>query len=169
MDVMEAILSRRSVRKYHNQPIPDEDLAAILEAARQAPSARNRQPWHMVAVLDRGQRLKLAGLCLGQLWLAKAGMLLVGIARPKVSENWCVIDTTIALENAVLAAQGLGYGSCWIGAFHQGGVKALLGIPDEERVVAILAVGVPAQEPKARSRKPLTELISRDKYGQEWE
>jgi nitroreductase len=166
---LKAIFARRSIRKYKDQPIPDEDLTSILEAARQAPSARNRQPWHMVAVLDKGQRRKLAALCLGQLWLGKAGMLLVGVARPKVSENWCVIDTTIALENVVLAAQELGYGTCWIGAFHQGGVKAFLSIPDEERVVAILAVGVPAQEPKARSRKPLAELFSRDTYGQVWE
>ncbi len=67
------------------------------------------------------------------------------------------MDTTIAMENAVLAATDLGYGTCWIGAFHEGGV------------VAILTIGVPAEQPAARSRRPLTELVSVDRYGQPWE
>ncbi|NLS78048.1 MAG: nitroreductase [Chloroflexi bacterium] len=169
MDTLQAIADRRSIRRYERQPLPPEDLAKILEAARLAPSARNRQPWHLVVVSDGAQKTKLAALCLGQLWLAGAGAMLVGVALPKVSEKWCVVDATIAMQNAVLAATALGYGTCWIGAFHEGGVKALLGIPEEANVVAILPIGVPAEQPGARSRKPLAELVSADRYGQGWD
>ena len=169
METLQAIADRRSIRRYERQAMPPEDLARILEAARQAPSARNRQPWHFVVVTDSVAKTKLAALCLGQLWLGGAAAMVVGVALPKVSEKWCIVDTTIAMQNAVLAATDLGYGTCWIGAFHEGGVKALMGIPEEAKVVAILSVGVPAEQPGARSRKPLAELVSVDRYGQSWE
>ena len=141
-------------------------MDAILEAARQAPSARNRQPWHFVVVQDGLRRAELAALCLGQLWLATASVMLVGVALPKVSKSWCVVDTTIAMQNAVLAATALGYGTCWIGAFSQAGVKALLGISDEAQVVALLSIGVPAQDPDPRQRKPMSEIVSWERYGE---
>lgn len=169
METLQAIAARRSIRRYEKGAIPPEDLLRILEAARQAPSARNRQPYHLVLVTDGAAKAKLAAVCLGQLWLAAAGAMLVGVALPQVSEKWCVVDTTIAMQNAVLAATDLGYGTCWIGAFHEGGVKAVLGIHDEAKVVAILPIGVPAEQPAARSRKPLAELVSVDRYGQPWE
>lgn len=169
MDTLEAIATRRSIRLYAKAEIPQEALRAILEAARQAPSARNRQPWHLVVVRDGAMRAKLATLCWGQLWLARASVMLVGIAQPKVSRHWCVIDTAIALQNAVLAATSLGYGTCWIGAFNEEGVKSLLGIPAEDKVVAIIPVGVPAETPKPRSRRPLSELVSLDRFGQRYE
>lgn len=166
MDTLEAIATRRSIRLYAKEEIPDEDLRKILEAARQAPSARNRQPWHLVVVRDGATKAKLAALCWGQIWLARADAILVAVALPKVSERWCIVDTTIALQNAVLAATSLGYGTCWIGAFHEESIKSLLGIPEENRIVAITPVGVPAEAPKARSRKPLADLISLDRFGQ---
>lgn len=168
MDTLEAIAQRRSIRRYEKKEIPQHDLLAILEAARQAPSARNQQPWRLVVVQEGGQKTKLATLCLGQLWLARAGVLLVGVALPKVSKTWCVIDTTIALQNAVLAATALGYGTCWIGAYHAGGIKSLLEIPDDAQIVAVVSAGVPARQPKARSRKPLGELVSLERYGHEF-
>jgi nitroreductase len=166
METLKAIAQRKSIRRYKAEEIPRDDLLRILEAARQAPSARNRQPWRIVLVEEQALRIKVAGLCWGQLWLARASALLVGVALPEISENWCVVDTTIAMQNAVLAATALGYGTCWIGAFVESGIKSLLDIPTEAKIVALLSVGVPAHSPKARSRKTLDELISLNHFDQ---
>ena len=166
MHTGEAISSRRSIRRYRRDPIPEEDLTAILEAGRQAPSARNRQPWHFVAVTDKATRMKLAGACLGQLWLASAPVMIVAVGFPRVDKGWYVVDVSIALQNMVLAATALGYGTCWIGAFQEGLVKKIVGLPDAARVIALCPVGIPAEHPDARSRKNLAEICSLDRYGE---
>ena len=166
MDTIEAISSRRSIRRYRRDPIPEKDLVAILEAGRQAPSARNRQPWHFVAVTDRATRLKLAGACMGQLWLAAAPVMVVAVGFPRIDRGWYVVDVSIALQNMVLAATALGYGTCWIGAFQEGLVKRIAGIPDEARVIALCPVGVAAEHPGPRPRKELAEICSLNRYGE---
>lgn len=165
MDTLQAIATRRSIRRYTGDPIPRADLDKIILAAQQAPSARNRQPWHFVLVQEPTRRAQVAQACRDQSWLADAAYILVGVALPEISEKWCVVDTTIAMQNVVLAATSLGYGTCWIGAFVEEQVKELVGIPDEQRVVALLPIGVPADMPDARDRKPISELFSAEKYG----
>lgn len=166
MDTSEAILTRRSIRRYRSEPIPEKDLTAILEAGRQAPSARNRQPWHFVAVTDRATRVKLAGACMGQIWLASAPVMIVAVGFPRIDKGWYVVDVSIALQNMVLAATALGYGTCWIGAFQEGLVKSIVGLPDEARVIALSPVGVAAEQPGARPRKDLVEICSLNRYGE---
>ena len=153
MDTIQAILERRSIRKYKPEPIPEEDLATILEATRQAPSAANRQPWHFVVVTDPEQRKRVADACRGQTWIADAGCIVVGIGLPDVSAKWYKTDVGIAMENMVLAAWSLGYGTCWIGAFEADQVKQVCGIPEELDIVACLPIGVPAVSPEARERR----------------
>jgi len=166
MDTIEAIRSRRSIRRYKTDPIPKEHLEIILEAGRLAPSARNRQPWHFVIVTDGGVRVRLAGACMGQLWLARAPVMIVAVGLPEVSRAWYPIDVSIALQNMVLAATSLGYGTCWVGAFHEGAIKAILGIPREAKVIAVCPLGVPAEQPRPRKRKPPEEIFSLDRYGE---
>jgi nitroreductase len=165
MDTIEAIMQRRSVRKYRREAVPTEDLEKILEAGRQAPSAANRQPWHFIVVTDEGQKKRLAEACSGQTWLADAGAIIAGVGRPAVNEKWYPVDVAIALENMVLAATALGYGTCWIGAFDQDRVREVLEIPEDMRVVALTPVGVPADRPEPRPRQPMSEFASRDRYG----
>ena len=111
MDAMQAILERRSVRKYRKEPIPAEDLRQILEAGHQSPSAANRQPWHFVIVSDPEQKQRVAQACNGQMWLADAACILVGVGLPAVSEKWYRVDVAMAMENMVIAARSLGYGT----------------------------------------------------------
>lgn len=165
MDTIETILKRRSVRKYQAKPIPDDHLNAVLEAGRQAPSAANRQPWHFVVVRGEEERKKLAEACSGQHWMADAAVIIAGIGKPGASEKWHPVDVAIAMENMILAATALGYGTCWIGAFDQEQVKELLGVPDDMTVVALTPVGVPAAAPDARPRMPMAEFASLDRYG----
>ena len=167
MDTLQAILERRSVREYRPEPIPAADLKQILEAVRQAPSAANRQPVHFIVVGDPEQKRRVAQACKGQMWMADAAYIIVGVGLPKLSPNWQRVDVTIALENLVVAARALGYGTCWIGAFDPEKVKAVCGIPAEAEVVACTPLGVPAEWPAARARKEWGQLFSGDRYGQE--
>ncbi len=166
METLQAIFERRSIRKYKPEPIPAEHLRRILEAGRQAPSAANRQPWHVVVVTDPEQRRRVAEACNGQLWMADAGCILVACGLPQVTEKWYQVDVAISLQTMVLAAWSLGYGTCWIGAFDPAKVKAVCGLPEGMEVVACSPLGVPDAAPAARPRKPWGELFSSDRYGQ---
>jgi nitroreductase len=165
MDAIEAIMKRRSIRSYQPKPIPEADLKIILEAGRQAPSAANRQPWHVVVVQEPEQRKALAEACSGQTWLADAGVIIAGIGKPGVNEKWYAVDTAIMLENMILATTALGYGTCWIGAFDPEKIKAVLQLPEDMVVVALTPIGIPADHPEARPRQPRQEFASRDAYG----
>jgi len=165
LDTLQAIATRHSVRRYAPAPLPAADLQAILEAGRQAPSAGNRQPWHMVVVQEEEQRRALAAACMGQSWLAGASAIIAGVGKPDVSEKWYRVDVAIALENMILAATALGYGTCWIGAFNQDQVRAVLGLPNTMEVVALTPLGRPAEQPEPRPRMPMGEFASLERYG----
>jgi nitroreductase len=163
-ETLETIETRRSIRRYRSDPIPQEDLDRILEAGRQAPSAGNRQPWRFVLVADPALRAEVARACNGQTWMADAAYILAGVGLPTAHPRWYAVDTGIALQNMVLAAWSLGYGTCWIGAFNEAEVKRLLKVPADVPVIALTPLGVPAQSPAAKGRKPLAELFSREEY-----
>lgn len=168
--VREVILHRRSVRSYEQQPLDDGVLKEILEAGWQAPSAANRQPWTFVVVRDPERRRQLAEACNGQMWLADAGALIVGIGLPAVSERWYRVDVAIAMENMVIAATANGLGTCWIGAFNEDKVKEVIGAPEESRVVAVMPIGVPKGAwPNARARKEFGEVFRLDSYSEKLE
>lgn len=165
MNTVETILARRSIRQYKRDSIPDEDLKMILEAAHQAPSAANRQPWHFVVVGEDEQKQRLAQACKGQKWMADAAYILVAIGLPEVSAKWYPVDVAIAMQNMVLAAHSLGYGTCWIGAFDPDAVKQVCEIPADLDVVACTPLGVPDVSPAARVRKEWDEVFSGERYG----
>ena len=165
MDVFETIKNRRSIRKYKQQRIPEKHLKKILEAARLAPSARNRQPWRFVLV--RGIELKksIAKAAKNQMFIADAGAIVVALGDPEASYNWYEKDTMTAIEHIVLASTGLGYGTCWIGDFIEEEVKRIIEIPSELKVVALLPIGVPDENPRAKLRRNFNEIFFGEKYG----
>ncbi len=164
MDVFEAIRTRRSIRKYRQEPIPDEKLESIFEAARLAPSAGNRQPWRFVVVQDADRKKALAEAANNQTFLRDASAIVAAVGDPAVSARWFEKDLMIALEHMVLAATALGYGTCWIGAFDEDAVKRLLKIPARMKIVALLPIGIPDETPAPRPRKELSEIF----FNEEW-
>jgi len=166
MDTLQTISERRSIRKYRQDAIPDDHLKQILEAGRQAPSAGNRQPWHFIVVGDPEQKERVAQACNGQIWMADAAYILVAVGLPQVSDKWYRVDPAIALQNMILAAHSLGYGTCWIGAFEPARVKEVCKVPAELEVVACTPLGVPDVAPPARQRKPWEQVFSADRYGE---
>ena len=164
MDVYEAIRARRSVRAYKDEPVPDEALARVLEAARLAPSARNRQEWRFIAVTDGGKIAALAEAANGQNFVAEAPVVLAFCAT-KMHVMGCgvdagVVDTSIPFSYVTLAAVAEGLGTCWLGAFDQEKVRELLGVPADVLVVGITPLGYPAESPAARSRRKFDEVVS---------
>ena len=163
MEFDDVIKTRRSIRKYKGTPVPRESLMKILEAARIAPSAGHRQPWHFVVVEDKETIEKLAGR---SKWAAEAPAMIVGLADPVASPNWCLNDMGIAFEHIVLTATSLGLGTCWMGQTKRDSeVKELLGIPDEVNVIALTPLGEPDEVKAPKDRKSLDEIVSWGKYG----
>ena len=169
MNVMDAIRQRRSIRAYQDRPVEEEKLGAVLEAARLAPSASNRQEWRYVVVRDPGMRLKLAEAANGQKFVGEAPVVIVACAKTDGHKMTCgeacyPIDIAISLDHITLRAAEEGLGTCWIGAFNQPAVKKLLNIPEEIRVVELMPLGYPADEPAERSRLSLDEIVIQEKW-----
>jgi nitroreductase len=161
MDALEAIRMRRSVREYTGEQIPREDLETIVDAGRLAASGHNNQPWEFIVVTDRDtiKQLKVASL-----WMEKAGAIIAVVLDP--SSRWWREDGSAAVENMLIAATALGYGSCWLQGYtmpREEEFKRLLGIPGGKRLLTLVPIGVPVQWPR-KEKKTLTEVIHWERY-----
>jgi len=169
MQVPKIIRDRRSVRAYQKKEIPIDVLRAVLEAARLAPSANNRQPWKFVVVRDPAKRKALAKAAKEQQFVAEAPVVIAAVALEPERVMTCgvsaaAVDLSIATDHIQLAAVEHGIGSCWLGAFYQEDVKKILEIPPEYKVIALLPLGYPADQPGYKSRKPIEEVVTYDKW-----
>ncbi|MHC4714288.1 MAG: nitroreductase family protein [Planctomycetota bacterium] len=169
MDFFEAVSGRYSCRDYQDRPVEEETLTQILEAARLAPSASNRQEWRFIVVTDAAVREKLIDMAHKQEFVGQAPVVLVACAVTDGHTMACgqschPIDVAIALEHIALAATALGLGTCWIGAFEEAPVKKLLGIPPEVRVIELMPLGYPADKPRPKTRLPLEEIRMSERW-----
>lgn len=165
MNVFEAIKTRRSIRRYVNEPVEKEKLMKILEAARLSPSAVNFQPWSFIVVTDSEMKQRLKAAYQNE-WFISAPVIIVACAHPDESwkkfdgEEYWKVDVAIAMQSLILAAWEEGLGTCWIGAFREDEAKKVLGIPLNVRVVAMTPLGYPAEEKgPVTNRKPLEEIV----------
>lgn len=170
MDVCDAIATRKSVRAYLDKPIEEEKLNAVLEAARLAPSASNRQEWRFVIVREKEVRSQIAMAAGQQMFIAQAPVIIVACAETDGHLMTCgepcyPIDVAIALDHLTLRAVELGLGTCWIGKFNADEVKKILGIPDEIKVVQLMPLGYPV-EPDAiqKKRRAFAEIVKLDHW-----
>jgi len=164
MSLVDVILSRRSIRRYEPKEIPKDVLNKILEAGRQAPSAANRQPWHFIVLTDYELKKQLSKWIFTR-HVKNSAVTIVGCAKTGlIDRKLSVIDTSIALQNMVIAAWSMGIGSCWIGGFKEEKVKQLLNIPDKWKVVALISFGYPTEKPHAKRRKSIEKIVSYNKF-----
>lgn len=168
MELYEAIRTRHSVRVYEDKPVPEVKLLKILEAARLAPSASNRQPCKFIVVADSERRHALARAA-GQTHIAAAPVVIAAVAtmpdyvmRSGIPTH--PIDLAIAVDHMTLAAVNEGLGTCWIGGFPQDHVKTILKVPDSCRVIVLMTLGYPKQTRFEKTRKPLTDLVCYEEY-----
>jgi nitroreductase len=152
-DVLHAIQKRRSVRKFTGASVPREKLLAALEAAMAAPSARNARPWSFLVVTEPA---RVAALCKAHPYAefgTSAGAVILPFG-PKKNHRWFDQDMAAATENLLIAIAHLGLGATWCGMDdeRQSTIRALVGMPEDQFVFALIPVGVPAETPAPRTQ-----------------
>ncbi len=165
----ELVLKRRSVRSYKSKPVEEEKLKRVLNAGRMAPSAGNRQAWKFIVVTDEDKRQKLVEICGGQSFVGEAPVVIAAVGLDPERTMTCevpayAVDVSIAVDHMTLAAAAEDLGTCWIGYFYQDQAKELLDVPDDAKIVTLLPLGYPDDEPKEKSRKSFDEVVAWEKF-----
>ncbi len=168
-DSLRFITGRSSCRDFTGQPLHHGDLERLMEAARHAPSAGNRQPWHCFAVLNTHLKAALARAAYNQTFVGDAAVVFAVCADPEESAQrygergrslYVLQDTAAFCENLLLAATALGYGSCWVGAFDEKEASRVLDLPKGLRPVALIPVGTSRPSEHRSPRKPLSKTFT---------
>lgn len=164
------INARYSVRAYGPAPVDQEKLDRVLEAARLAPTAANRQPFRVIVIPTKGREKEL-GRIYPREWFVQAPILLAVVAVP--SEAWvrkqdgwnaAEVDASIVMSHIVLAAAEEGLGTCWIAAFDPAAAREVLGLPPEVIPSAFTPLGRPADTAVPKKRRLLADLVRRDRW-----
>ena len=190
MELMEAIKGRRSIRKYRAEPVSEEALQTVLEAARRAPSWSNTQCWRLVVIRDNETKSKLADTMKGikagrtnpaDTAVRTAPIVIAACAELGVSgyywdengesklatdkgESWYMFDVALAMQNMSLAAHALGLGTVHTGLLDAVEAAKILSLPDNVVVVELVPLGWPDEEPDPRPRKEISEFVFFEKY-----
>jgi len=178
VNVLDIIRKRQSVRKFLPDPVEDDQINTIIEAARLAPSSTNSQPWHFVVVKDKEMIKELTyavpfGVTLINKFMEHAPLVIVGCVKTGIIQKLTglfgrynyIIDVSIAMEHMVLVAEELGLGTCWIGWFDEKKAKKLIKTPVGSHIVAMLALGHPAPGgTHPTTRKDIKEIFSINEY-----
>ncbi len=169
MDFHSLIKKRYSVRAYRSDPVEKEKLEQVLEAARLAPTASNRQPFRIVVVRTEGRQEEMRRLydrdwfveppiliCVcavkSEAWVSRGGM------------NYVYVDVAIVMDHIILAATDLGLGTCWIGAFDKDEAREAFNLPDDLEPVVMTPLGYSADQPEPRERRSIEELVRYERW-----
>ena len=164
MDFLELAEKRYSVRAYKTDPVPDDKLRQVLEAARLAPTAANHQPFQLVVIHTAGREEELNRIC-KPAWFVQAPLVICacGIQEQawvrRESKSYLDVDVAIAFDHLILAATDLGLGTCWIAALDPAMASEILGLPNGVEPIAFTPMGYPGDQPKEKRRKPMAEVV----------
>ncbi len=164
MEFSELIRNRYSVRAYKPDPVEEEKLMAVLEAARLAPTASNRQPFQLIVIHTKGREEELSRIY-DREWFVQAPLIIGAcglrgeVWKGEHGRDYLGVDVAIVMDHLILAATDLGLGTCWIGAFDADAAREILDLPDDAEPIIFTPLGYPADTPKPRERKPLNELV----------
>lgn len=167
-DILDLIISRRNIKYFLPKFVSWDNISRVLDAGRHAPSCGNIQNWKFIVVLDSGKKQKLSESAHEQYDFSMAAALIVVCGEPEKAERYyglrgerlyTVQNCAAAIENMLLEAHSLGLGTSWIGAFDEEAVKSLLGIPEEIRPQAIIALGYAKEVPQKPPKYPLETVV----------
>lgn len=170
MDFQDLVRSRYSCRSYREDPVADDQLAQVLEAARLAPTADNRQPFRIVVIRTAGREQDLRRVYAKD-WFVQAPLVIA--ACGVVEETWVRrydgksyndVDVAIVMDHLILAAADLGLGTCWVAAFDPAAAREVLALPEDVEPVAFTPLGHPADSAKPKVRRSLDELVKQERY-----
>ena len=164
MEFFDLIRKRYSVRAYRTDPVEDEKLQEVLEAARLAPTAANRQPFKLIVISTAGREDELQSIY-NPAWFVQAPLVICACGVP--DEGWTRmdgksyvdVDVAIMMDHLVLAATDLGLGTCWIAAFDPEAARKVLGLPRGVEPIAFTPLGYPADQPSTKKRKELSDFV----------
>jgi nitroreductase len=169
MEFSEIVAKRYSVRAYLSTPIEDEKLNRVLEAARLAPTAANRQPFQVIIIHTKGREEALRKVY-NRDFFVQAPVVICVVGTPQDGwtrydgANYTQVDAAIVMDHIILAATDLGLGSCWIADFNPEAARTMLELPDKVEPVVFTPLGYPITEPKEKIRKPLAELVRYERW-----
>jgi len=169
VEFSELIHKRYSVRAYRTDPVDDALVQQVLDAARMAPTACNRQPFQIVVVHTAGRQQELSRIY-GRPWFVQAPLIVAACGIPaqnwvrRDGKNYNDVDVTIAMDHLILAAANAGLGTCWVAAFDPAAAREILQLPEGVEPVAFTPLGYPADSRGSIQRKPLTELVRWEKW-----
>lgn len=169
MDFSKLVQERYSVRAYKADPVPEADLELILEAARLAPTAANRQPFQLIVIHTAGREQELKRIY-GRDWFVRAPIVLCACSLPAKSwvrgdgKNYADVDVAIVMDHLILSAAAHGLGTCWIGAFNPDAAREVLGLPDGVEPIVFTPLGYPADQPRPKQRQPLGDLVRYERW-----
>ncbi|MHB0874730.1 MAG: nitroreductase family protein [Anaerolineae bacterium] len=169
MTFAELVSKRYSTRAYKSDPVPDDVLQQVLEAARLAPTAANRQPFRLIVVRTAGREEELKRIY-SRDWLTQAPLVICacGVLGPtwvrSDGKSYNDVDVAIVMDHLIMAATEAGLGTCWIGAFNAAAAREVLGLPEGVEPVVLTPLGYPADQPGPKRRKPLSDLVSYDRW-----
>jgi nitroreductase len=167
MEFLELVKKRYSVRAYKSKPIEYDKLQKVLEAARLAPTADNRQPFQLIIIQTQGREEELLRIY-DKPWFVEAPLIICACGIPSKGwirqdgNNYCDVDVTIAIDHLILAATDLGLGTCWVGAFNPEEARKVLKLTDDVEPIAFTPLGYPDDQPRDIIRKPIEELVLYD-------
>jgi nitroreductase len=158
MDTLEAIQTRRSIRKYQDREVPEELIQRVLAAAMMAPSAQNAQPWQFVVITDRKLLAEIPKIN-AHAWMAEhapVSILLCADLSLELSPGFWPVDCAAAVQNLLLAAHALGLGAVWTGVYprkeRMAGFRRLLDLPEHVIAHTLIPLGYPAEQPASEDR-----------------
>lgn len=170
MEFSELIKKRYSVRAYKPDPVEEEKLQQVLDAARLAPTAANRQPFQLIVIHTAGREAELKRIY-GRDWFVQPPLIICacgvpgqGWVRRDDGKSYVDVDVAIAMDHLILEAANLGLGTCWIAAFNPDPAREVLGLPDDVEPIAFTPLGYAADELGEKKRKPLGELVRYERW-----
>lgn len=172
MEVMEAIMSRRSVREFTDEEVTDDLIGKIIEAGRWAPSGLNNQAWRFIVVRDAGTKEDISGRTHYGAIIKNAPVLIaVFLDMDSMYDRTKDVQSIGAcIQNMLLAIHSIGLGGVWLGEIlkKKEGVNKVLDVPDSYELMAVVALGHPVRKKRMSERKELTHLVFRERFGQGW-
>ena len=174
MDILEIVKKRRHIHHFSPEPVSDENLRTLLEAARWAPSAGNLQPWEIIIIASDEDKNALVDTLRMKDFMRSAPLILLFCADLNRSSDrygergsslYAIQDTAAAIQNVLLTATGLGFGSGWVGHFDDDAIAALFKLPPNVKPMALIMIGKSAESPNPPSRREIEDFTHLGEFG----
>tara|TARA_Y100000310_G_scaffold344866_1_gene460111 strand:- start:3709 stop:4377 length:669 start_codon:yes stop_codon:yes gene_type:complete len=156
MDLVDAVRSRRSIRKYQDRQVPWDEIVKILHSAKYAPFAGNIMNSKFIVIKDEDKRNAIADACADQHWMALAPVHIVVVGEPEKAERYygargarlyTIQGGAAAIQNMLLTAHAIGLGACWVGSFDEELIREVCGLPEHVFVEAVVTIGYADEKP----------------------